>query len=132
MIDVFDIIAFVVFAALLPAIVFVVVTLGSLPGQIAQKRGHPNAAAITLASWVGIATLGLGAVAGGAQPSAFTLTGILWPLALVWAFWKAAAAAPPPNQPQPNGGEYLAGKEVASRSHACASFTRSSSPCSSS
>ncbi len=37
MIDIFDIIAFAVFAVLLVAAVVIVVTLGSLPGQIAHK-----------------------------------------------------------------------------------------------
>jgi hypothetical protein len=69
MIDIFDIFAFVVFAVLLVAVVVVVVFLGSLPGAIARKRGHPQAAAINVASWLGVATLGF-----------------LWPLALIWAF----------------------------------------------
>lgn len=42
MIDVFDIIAFVVFGVLLVAAVVIVVMLGSLPGNIAHKRGHPQ------------------------------------------------------------------------------------------
>jgi hypothetical protein len=113
MIDFFDIIAFIVFAVLLPAIVVVVVSLGSLPGQIAQKRGHPHAPTINLASWVGIATLTLGAVAGGAEGSSFSLMGILWPLALVWASWQPAAAGPP-SELQPGRGEHQAGKEVVS------------------
>ncbi len=49
----------------------VVVTLGQLPGQIAKQRNHPQAAAINIAGWLGVATLG-----------------ILWPLALIWAFLK--------------------------------------------
>jgi len=69
MIDAFNIMAFVVFAVLLVVAVVVVVTLGQLPGRIAQKRGHPQAAAINVTSWLGVATLGL-----------------LWPLALIWAF----------------------------------------------
>jgi hypothetical protein len=60
MIDVFDLIAFVLFGAILAVLVQVVVTLGSLPGQVAQQRGHPQAAAINIASWVGIATPALG------------------------------------------------------------------------
>lgn len=51
--------------------VIVVVTLGQLPGQIATKRNHPQAAAINIASWLGVATLG-----------------ILWPFAMIWAFTK--------------------------------------------
>ncbi len=69
MVDAFDIIVFVVFAVLLAAAVIIVVTLGQLPGRIAQKRGHPQASAINVAAWLGVATLGL-----------------LWPLALIWAF----------------------------------------------
>ncbi len=75
MIDVFDILAFVVFAVLLAVAVIIVVTLGQLPGRIAQERGHPQAAAINVASWLAVATLGL-----------------LWPLALIWAFLKPFSA----------------------------------------
>jgi hypothetical protein len=77
MIDIFDIIAFVVFAVLLLVAVIMVVTLGQLPGRIAQKRGHPQAAAISVAGWLGIATLGL-----------------LWPVALIWAFLKPISVVP--------------------------------------
>src|SRR5262245_13604269 len=97
MIDVFDIIAFVVFAVLLIATVVIVVTLGSLPGQIAHKRGHPQAAAITVAGWLGL-------VAGG----------VIWPLALIWAFLRPAAARPDTGAPQSASQENSAGKEVAS------------------
>ena len=69
MIDAFDIIAFVVFGVLIVAAVVIVVWLGQLPGRIAQKRGHPQAAAITAASWVGLAT-----------------GGVLWLIAFIWAF----------------------------------------------
>jgi hypothetical protein len=76
MIDVFDIFAFVVFAVLVLAGVFIVVSLGSLPGAIARKRGHRYPAAVTAASWLGIATGGL-----------------LWPLAFIWAFLTPTTAA---------------------------------------
>jgi hypothetical protein len=71
MLDVFAIIAFTVFGILLVVAVLIVVTLRQLPGQIAQQRGHPQAAAMTVTSWLGRATLGL-----------------LWPLALIGAFLK--------------------------------------------
>jgi type VI protein secretion system component VasK len=74
MIDIFDIIAFGVFAILIAAAFVVIVGLGSLPGRIAQQRGHPQAAAITAMSWLGLAT-----------------GGILWLLAFVWAFMKPVA-----------------------------------------
>jgi len=97
MIDVLDIFAFAVFGVLLVAAVVIVVTLGSLPGQIAQKRGHPQAAAVAVAGWLGVATMG-----------------ILWPLALIWAFLKPAAAGPSLSAPPSAPHEYPAGKEVAS------------------
>lgn len=95
MIDVFDVFAFVVFAVLLIAAVIVIVTLGSLPGKIAKKRCHPQADAVNVASWLGIATLG-----------------ILWPLALIWAFWTPAAARAPEANPQGPWGGRITGSEV--------------------
>ena len=69
MIDFFDIFAFFVFAVLLCAVVIIVVTIGSLPGMIAARRGHPYAVAVQAAGWISLVTLGA-----------------LWPLAFVWAF----------------------------------------------
>ena len=114
MIDVFDIIAFVVFGAILAVGVQVVVTLGTLPGQVAKTRDHPQTAAINIASWVGIATLVLGAAVGGTDAISFILMGILWPVALVWAFQKPIAAGPPLAVPQPEGHQRPGGREVAS------------------
>jgi len=56
----------------------VVVTLGRLPGQIAVAHGHPQATAINVAGWVGMGSLGL-----------------LYPVALIWAFLKPSPAAAP-------------------------------------
>src|SRR5262245_5435829 len=75
MIDIFDIMAFVVFAVLIAAAFIIIVGLGMLPGWIAERRGHPQAAAVNVASWLGLATAGL-----------------LWPLALIWAFMKPSGA----------------------------------------
>ena len=77
--DIFDIFAFIVFAVLLAVAVIIIVGLGSLPGAIARKRGHPQAAAVNVASWLGLAMLG-----------------ILWPLALIWAFMKPSASESTP------------------------------------
>jgi hypothetical protein len=46
----------------------VIVALGSLPGKIARKRGHPWADAVNVASWIGLAT------------------GVFWPIAFIWAY----------------------------------------------
>jgi hypothetical protein len=56
--DTADAIAFIVLGVLVIAAVFAVVALGKLPGQLARKWGHPQAAAIDVTSWVGIATGG--------------------------------------------------------------------------
>jgi hypothetical protein len=74
-IDSFDIFAFVVFAVLLAATVVIIVLLGALPGKIAVRRCHPQAAAVNAAAWISMVTLGA-----------------LWPVALVWAFlpWPSA------------------------------------------
>ena len=71
MIDAFDYVAFAIFGVLLVAGLVAVVTIGQLPGQIAKKRGHPQAAAITASGWLGVATGGL-----------------VWPIALIWALSK--------------------------------------------
>ena len=77
--DAFDIMAFVVFAVLIVVAVIIIVTIGQLPGKIAVKRGHPQAAAINVTSWLGVLTLGL-----------------LWPIALIWAFLKPVTVVAKP------------------------------------
>lgn len=64
-----DAFAFVVFAVLIAVAVIAIVSLGQLPGRLARKWGHPQASAVNVAGWIGVATAGL-----------------LWPLALIWAF----------------------------------------------
>lgn len=70
-----DAFAFVVFAILIAVAVVVIVSLGRLPGRLAYKWGHPQASAVNAAGWVGMATGGL-----------------LWPLALIWAFITPSAS----------------------------------------
>jgi hypothetical protein len=115
MIDIFDIITFVVFGGIVAITVQVVVTLGTLPGRIAQKRDHRQAAAIAIASGLGLATLVLGAtVASGAEAVSFTAMGFLWPFALVCAFLKPMGVRPPLAETQADGPNRPGGKEVAS------------------
>jgi uncharacterized protein DUF3302 len=64
-----DAFAFVVFAVIVVVAVVVIVGLGRLPGQLARKWGHPQASAVSVAGWIGVATGGL-----------------VWPMALIWAF----------------------------------------------
>ena len=70
-----DIFALVVIAILLAVVIWLVVLLGNMPGDIARKRQHPQAEAISALGWVGIITMGLG-----------------WFVAIVWAYYKPGAA----------------------------------------
>lgn len=65
---VLDYVALGVVFVMLILITAAIVIIGSLPGDIARKRNHPWPAAVNVASWIGLAV------------------GVLWPLALVWAY----------------------------------------------
>jgi hypothetical protein len=67
--DFLDIFALIVMAILLAMVIWLVVLLGSMPGNIAKKRGHPQTEAIQVLGWIGIITLG-----------------ISWFIAIVWAY----------------------------------------------
>ena len=71
-----NILTFIVMIALAALVGVAVVKLGPLPGQIAQRRGHPQADAIKVAGWIGIITLGF-----------------LWPFALIWAYTHSPRAS---------------------------------------
>jgi amino acid transporter len=64
-----DIFAWIVLIVLVATLVAVFVALGTMPGRIARKRGHPWPEAVTVGSW---ATLVFGLV--------------FWPLVLIWAY----------------------------------------------
>ena len=70
---VLDIFALIVMGILLAVVIAAVVKLGPLPGNIAKKRGHPQADAITVLGWIGIITMGAS-----------------WLIALVWAYTRSA------------------------------------------
>lgn len=72
----FDIFAWVVLAILIATIAAVFCLMGSLPGHIAKRRGHPQAQAVTVAGWI---TLIFGFA--------------LWPVALIWAYVDVPARA---------------------------------------
>ena len=69
-----DIFALVVIALLIAVVIWLVVLLGSMPGNIARKRNHPQAEAITALGWIGIITLGAS-----------------WLVAIVWAYYIPSA-----------------------------------------
>jgi len=65
-----DIFALVVIALLLAVVIWLVVLLGNAPGEIARKRNHPQAEAISALGWIGLITMGVG-----------------WFIAIVWAYY---------------------------------------------
>ena len=67
---VLDIFALLVIALLIGVVIWLVVLLGNMPGEIARKRNHPQADAITALGWIGIITLGAS-----------------WLVAIVWAYY---------------------------------------------
>jgi hypothetical protein len=71
-----DIFALIVLGILIAAVIWMVVMLGPVPGNVAQGRGHPQADAIRVLGWIGIITLG---------PA--------WLAALVWAYTKPVGTA---------------------------------------
>ena len=70
---VLDIFALIVMGILIAVIIVAVVKLGPLPGNIAKKRGHPQADAINVLAWIGVITMG-----------------VAWLVALVWAYTRSA------------------------------------------
>ncbi len=69
--DGLGIFALIVLLTLVATILAAVVWLARFPGKVAHQRGHPQADAINVAGWVGI------------------LTGIVWIVALIWAYTVA-------------------------------------------
>ena len=67
---VLDFFALFVILLLVALAIWLVVVFGSLPGDIARRRNHPQAEAITALGWIGIVTLGMG-----------------WFIAMVWAYY---------------------------------------------
>jgi hypothetical protein len=49
---VLDIFALVVIAVLIGVVIWLVVLLGNMPGEIARKRNHPQAEAISALGWI--------------------------------------------------------------------------------
>ena len=66
-----DIFALFILLVLACAAVWTWVILGMLPGQIARRRNHPQADAISVCGWWGVITMGL-----------------LLPVAFIWAYTK--------------------------------------------
>lgn len=71
-----DYFAWFVFIVILVSAVVIFIVLAQLPGKTAAERGHPQADAINVASWLGLLFTG----------------GIIWILAMVWSRMQYVAA----------------------------------------
>ena len=63
--------AMIVLLTIVLSILWALVWLAMWPGKVAHRRGHPQAEAINVAGWLGI------------------LTGIVWIVAMIWAYTVA-------------------------------------------
>lgn len=61
-----------------------IVLLAAFPGQIAKRTGHPQANAINVCGWLGLPT------------------GVLWVVAMVWAFTTRPSSASSSQSLAPN------------------------------
>lgn len=76
-----DYFAWFVFITILVTVIAIFVALAQLPGKTAKERGHPQADAINMASWLGILFTG----------------GIVWILAMVWSRMQYVATPVEPD-----------------------------------
>ena len=74
-----DYFAWFVLIVIVVSMVYLFIALARLPGQIAEKRGHPQAEAINVAGWLGL----------------LLTLGVVWALAMIWAFTKPADGSDP-------------------------------------
>ncbi len=71
-----EIFALIVMGVVCAAAIWLLVTIGNIPGNIARAANHPQAEAISVLAWVGLLTAGIG-----------------WFVALVWAKMKPITPA---------------------------------------
>ncbi len=55
--DAYDYLTFVLLLLVVVAFFYVMVTLGGLPGKLAEKRNHPHADSVKLGGWIGLFTV---------------------------------------------------------------------------
>ena len=66
-----DFVAFFAMGVVFCGMIYLVIWLGDLPGKIARERSHPQVAAVTALSWLGLLFTG----------------GVAYIAAFVWAFY---------------------------------------------
>ncbi|ASP34871.1 DUF3302 domain-containing protein [Labrenzia sp. VG12] len=55
--DKYDYLTFVILLAVVIAFFYAMITLGGLPGKLAEKRNHPHAESVKLGGWIGLFTV---------------------------------------------------------------------------
>ncbi len=80
-----DYFAFGAMAVVFVAIIGLVIFLGDLPGRIAKEQDYPQVTAVTVMPWFGLL---------------FTGGGIVWILAIIWAFFDYSARGIPVSNPE--------------------------------
>lgn len=70
-----DMFALIVLIVIVATTIFIFVTIGRIPGDIARKAEHPQAEAINLLAWFGLLAGGVG-----------------WAAALIWSKTQAATS----------------------------------------
>ena len=78
--DALTIVAAIILVLLTFLGVFIFVDLAAMPGRIARKRAHPHPEAVNILGIVGM-----------------LVGGILWPIALTWAFFTLGSRPDPSN-----------------------------------
>ncbi|MES0812853.1 DUF3302 domain-containing protein [Roseibium sp. SCPC15] len=55
--DVYDYLTFLILLFVVIAFFYAMITLGGLPGKLAEKRNHPHAESVKLGGWIGLFTI---------------------------------------------------------------------------
>jgi len=55
--DGYDYLTFVILLLVVVAFFYAMITLGGLPGKLAEKRNHPHADSVKLGGWIGLFTV---------------------------------------------------------------------------
>ncbi|MES0883663.1 DUF3302 domain-containing protein [Roseibium sp. SCP14] len=55
--DVYDYLTFLILLLVVIAFFYAMITLGGLPGKLAEKRNHPHAESVKLGGWIGLFTI---------------------------------------------------------------------------
>ncbi|WP_422023970.1 DUF3302 domain-containing protein [Roseibium sp.] len=89
-----DYFTFGIMGVILLLIVFLIFFFGDAPGKIARERGHPQADAINVCAWIGLAAGGVG-----------------WVVALVWAYTRPVGITVTPKL-EPANAETMGSQEL--------------------